>query len=206
MARLEVITGPMFSGKSEELVRRMGRWAWENKRILLVKPSGENRSARNILSLIEGDETRKIEGNKKLKGYDRLVKRSLEHSKELGRLVDSFKPELLVIDEAQFFGQEIPEYLEELLDKMKSKNFTVIAAGLDMDAWRRPFGITPQLLAMSQEVLKLTAVCLQCQGEYGPAIFTQKKGGTGKQVEVGDTELYEARCRVCHTIPKEGPA
>lgn len=206
MARLEVITGPMFSGKSEELVRRMGRSAWANRNILLVKPSSENRNTRNIFNLIEGDKARGIEANKKLKEYDRLAKRSLEHPKELGRLVDSFKPALLVIDEIQFFGREILEYLEELLEKMKGKNFTIIAAGLDMDAWRRPFGIMPQLLAMADEVLKLTAVCLVCQGENGPAIFTQKKGGTGKQVEVGDTELYEARCRVCHTLPKEDSA
>lgn len=206
MARLEVITGPMFSGKSEELVRRMGRSAWANRRILLVKPSSENRGARNIFCLIEGDEARKIEGNKKLKGYDRLAKRSLEHSKELRNLVDSFRPELIVLDEAQFFGPDILKYLEELLEKYKSKNFTVIAAGLDMDAWRRPFGIMPQLLAMADEVLKLTAICLVCQDENGPAIFTQKKGGTGEQVEVGDTELYEARCRTCHTIPKEDSA
>lgn len=206
MARLEVITGPMFSGKSEELMRRMGRAAWANRKILLVKPSRENRGNRNIFILIEGDMTRKIAGHEKLKGYDRLAKRSLEHSKELRRLVDSFKPELLVLDEAQFFGPDILEYLEELLEKYKSKNFTVDVAGLDMDAWKKPFGIMPQLLAMADEVLKLTAICLRCQGENGPAIFTQKKGGTGEQIEVGDTELYEARCRVCHTIPKEDSA
>jgi thymidine kinase len=131
--------------------------------------------------------------------------RVLNHVKELRSIADSWKPDILTIDEAQFFGPELLEYLDELLEKKKSKNFTIIVAGLDMDAWRRPFGIMPQLLAMADEVLKLTAICAACNGE-NPAIFTQKKGGTGEQVEVGDTGLYEARCRACYYVPSQGPA
>jgi thymidine kinase len=197
MARLEVITGPMFSGKTEESIRRLRRATFVRKRILVVRPSTDNRGARNIFDLIKGDD--------KLSRYERLASRVLNHVKELRSLIDSWKPDILAIDEAQFFGPELLEYLDELLEKKKSQNFTIIVAGLDMDAWRRPFGIMPQLLAMADEVLKLTAICVACNGE-NPAIFTQKKGGTGEQVEVGDAGLYEARCRACYYIPSQSPA
>ncbi len=197
MARLEVITGPMFSGKTEESIRRLRRATFVRKRILVVRPSTDNRGARNIFDLIKGDD--------KLSCYERLATRVLNHVKELRNIVDSWKPDILAIDEAQFFGLELLEYLDELLEKKKSQNFTIVVAGLDMDAWRRPFGIMPQLLAMADEVLKLTAICVACNGE-NPAIFTQKKGGTGEQVEVGDTGLYEARCRACYYVPSQNPA
>lgn len=197
MARLEVITGPMFSGKTEESIRRLRRATFVRKRILVVRPSTDNRGARNIFDLIKGDD--------KLSRYERLATRVLNHVKELRNIVDSWKPDILAIDEAQFFGPELLEYLDELLEKKKSQNFTIVVAGLDMDAWRRPFGIMPQLLAMADEVLKLTAICVACNGE-NPAIFTQKKGGTGEQVEVGDTGLYEARCRACYYVPSQNPA
>ena len=203
--RLEVITGPMSSGKSEELARRLRRATYANQRILVIKPSQDNRQARNIFVIIQEDE--------RLKRHKPLVMRSLGHAKELRALVDSFKPDVLAFDEAQFlgqtpdpaqfFGQEFIDYISGLLEKKKSKNFTIIAAGLDMDAWTRPFGIMPQLLAMADEVLKLTAICLLCRGQNGPAVLTQKKGGTGEQIETGDVgELYEARCRACHEKPR----
>jgi thymidine kinase len=197
MARLEVITGPMFSGKTEELIRRLRRATFARKKILVIRPSTDNRGARNIFDLIKEDD--------KLSCYELLATRVLNHVKELRSIVDSWKPHILTIDEAQFFGSELLEYLDELLEGKKSQNFTVIVAGLDMDAWRRPFGIMPQLLAMADEVLKLTAICVACNGE-NPAIFTQKKGGTGEQVEVGNTELYEARCRACYYVPSQNPA
>ncbi len=209
MARLEAITGPMGSGKSEEVARRLRRATYAKRKISVVKPAQDDRKTRNIFVLIEENET--------LKNYERLTMQTLSRAKELKNLIDAFRPDILAIDEAQFlgqvpdkaqfYGQEFIDYLNKLLEKNKSKNFVIIAAGLDMDAWMRPFGIMPQLLAMADEVLKLTAICLGCQGEYGPAILTQKKGGTGEQVETGDVgKLYEARCRACHTIPKEGPA
>lgn len=202
MARLEVVTGPMFAGKSKELLRRLERAAHANRGILLIRPSTDNRDTRNIFDFAETD--------KKLKDYERLFIRTLNHAKELRAMVNSVKPDILAIDEGQFFdkedGQGILEFIEELLEKMKSKNFTIIVAGLDMDYRHRPFGIMPQLMAMADEVLKLTAICFVCRDEYGPAIFTQRKGGSGKQVEVGDIGLYEARCRACYTIPQNGSA
>ncbi len=194
MARLEVITGPMSSGKSEELARRLRRATYVNKRIVVIKPSQDDRNTRNIFIIIKEDE--------RLKNYERLATQSLSHAKELRNLVDAFNPDILALDEAQLFDSEIVEYLTELLEEKQGKNFVIIAAGLDMDWRTRGFRIMPELMARADEVLKLTAICLQCQGEYGPAIFTQKKGGTSEQIEIGDVgTLYEARCRMCHYIP-----
>jgi thymidine kinase len=195
MARLEVITGPMFSGKSEELARRLRRATFANRRIAVIKPSQDDRKTRSIFAIIQEDA--------RLKDYEFLAKQALSHPRELKNFIDAFRPDILAIDEAQFLEANFLEYIEELLEKSKSKNFIVIVAGLDMDAWGRPFGIMPQLMAMADEVLKLTAICSLCLGENGPAIFTQKKGGAGQQIEIGDAKLYEARCRVCHSIPKE---
>jgi thymidine kinase len=195
MARLEVITGPMFSGKSEELARRLRRATFANRRIAVIKPSQDDRKTRNIFVIIQEDA--------RLRDYKFLVKQTLSHARELKNLVDNFKPDILAVDEAQFLAADFLGYLEELLEKNKSRNFTAIVAGLDMDAWKKPFGMMPQLLAIADEVLKLTAICSKCLSKNGPAIFTQKKGGSGEKIEIGDAGLYEARCRVCHTIPKE---
>jgi len=194
MARLEVITGPMFSGKSEELARRLRRATYANRRIIVIKPTQDYRKSRSIFAIIQEDP--------RLKNYEYLATRTLSHPKELENLINAFRPNMLAIDEAQFLEAEFLEYIEELLEKNKSRSFTIIVAGLDMDAWRKPFGIMPQLMAMADEVLKLTAICPICLGENGPAIFTQKKGGSGEKIEIGDAKIYEARCRVCHTIPK----
>jgi thymidine kinase len=194
MARLEVITGPMFSGKSEELARRLRRATYANRRIMVIKPTQDYRKSRSIFAIIQEDP--------RLKDYEYLATRTLSHPKELENLINAFRPNMLAIDEAQFLEAEFLEYIEELLEKNKSRSFTIIVAGLDMDAWRKPFGIMPQLMAIADEVLKLTAICPICLGENGPAIFTQKKGGSGEKIEIGDANIYEARCRVCHTIPK----
>jgi len=194
MSRLEVITGPMFSGKSEELARRLRRATYANRRIMVIKPTQDHRKSRSIFVIIQEDP--------RLKDYKYLATQTLSHPKELENLINAFHPDILAIDETQFLEAKFLEYIEELLEKNKSRGFTIIAAGLDMDAWRKPFGIMPQLMAMADEVLKLTAICPICLGENGPAIFTQKKGGSGEKIEIGDAKIYEARCRVCHTIPK----
>lgn len=193
MARLEIITGPTLSGKSEELAQRLKKRAYAYKRILVIRPSQDYRKSRNIFTIIQE--------NSVLKSYRLLVKQTSSNIKEIGNIVSAFKPEVLAIDEAQFLDADFLEYIEELLEKNKRKDFTIIVAGLDMDAWRKPFGIMPQLLAIADKVSKLTAICPICRGKNGPAIFTQKKGGTDRRIEIGDIELYEARCRACHTIP-----
>lgn len=192
--RLETITGPMFCGKSEELQRRLRRAAYANKRIIIVKPKLDNRNSRNIFQFIKDD--------KKLAKYELLKMAAVSSDAEMEALVSSLDFDVLALDEAQFFGKWMLGVLNKILQRGCRLNSVIIASGLDMDAWCKPFGIMPELMAMSDDVLKLTAICLHCRGENGPAIFTQKKTSSKEQVEVGDGDTYEARCRMCHYIPE----
>jgi thymidine kinase len=190
---LEVITGPMFSGKSEELLRRIRRAAYAKKKISVIKPGTDDRKVRSIFNLIRED--------KKLSKYPYLTMATINSPEDLANAkID--EAELLAIDEAQFFEQWFADIVADVINDGE-RDLEIIIVGLDMDAWRKPFGAMPEFMARADSVSKLTAICLECVGAKGPAIFTQKKSiGSGKQIEVGDTHLYEARCRVCHTIPE----
>lgn len=199
MVRLEVITGPMFSGKSEELLRRLKRAAYADQRILLLKPAIDSRKTRDIFRLEEKDQ--------KLAGYKNLTKQTIGSPDDLKDECLLLEYDILAIDEVHFFGAWFEKILINVLETAQSLDITIIVSGLDMDYLRQPFGmIMPNLLARADEIIKLTAVCAKCKGANGPAIFTQKKTETGKHVEIGDEELYEARCRVCHYIPSKNPA
>jgi len=197
MVRLEVITGPMFSGKSEELLRRLKRAAYANQRILLLKPAIDKRKTRDIFKLEEND--------KKLAGYKNLIKQVIGSADGLQDGDSLLEYDVLAIDETHFFEVWFERILVKILETGQCFDITIIVSGLDMDYLRRPFGIMPNLLARADEITKLTAVCAKCNSKNGPAIFTQKKTETGKHVEIGDEELYEARCRACHYIPGYTP-
>jgi thymidine kinase len=171
---VEAITGGMFSGKSEELVRRLRRAAIARQRVQVFKPVADVRYA-----------------------PERLVtrdKRELEAvtvccSCELRGKLD---PEVQVIgiDEAQFFDDGLIELVGELADS----GIRVIVAGLDLDYLRRPFGPMPRILALAEYVDKMHAVCMRCGA---PAHYSQRIAGGIEQLQVGDGEAYEARCRAC---------
>ncbi len=172
--RIEVITGGMFSGKSEELVRRLRRAVIGRQAIQAFKPAADTR-----------DET------------GRLVTRD-DRALEAETVVDSaqlrerLRPETRVvgIDEAQFFDPGLVDVASELADR----GLRVIVAGLDQDYLRRPFGVMPALLAVAEYVDKVHAVCVVCGG---PAHYSQRIAGGREQVQVGDVDDYEARCRDC---------
>lgn len=202
MARLEVITGPMFSGKSEELVRRLRRATFIDRKIVLVKPKTNKREQRNTIDLVLQ--------NERLANYNYLRMASIDTAQELDKLIITFEPDIVAMDELQLLvaldggeavAYEFLDYIISALEKRKETKFRIIVAGLDMDAWGRPFGIMPDLMARADEVVKLTAECTKCNGA-NPAIFTQKIGGSSKLIEEGDTDKYTARCRVCYTKPK----
>lgn len=190
---VEVITGPMFSGKSEELLRRLRRAAYANKKILLLKPGIDDRAVRNIFQFVRKDD--------KLSVYENIEMRVVNSAKDLGNEFNPPRFDVIAIDEAQFCGKWLLAALMKMVRIACRLDTVVIISGLDMDAWQRPFGIMPQLLAIADTIQKLTAICLHCRGQNGPAIFTQKNSGSTQQIEVG-SNIYEARCRVCHTIPK----
>lgn len=197
---LEIITGSMYGGKSEELVRRLARAAYANRRILLIKPNVDDRKERNVFALTKR--------NKKLARYKYLAKHSVKSVGEIKKLISEFAPDILALDEAQFFDDkklfhnQIPKLIDQLLADNCDSDLTVIVSGLDMNYKRTPFWTMAQLMAMADRVDKYPAVCLKCKGKRGQGILTQKKeSGSGKTIEVGGIKLYEARCRADHTIP-----
>ncbi len=172
---IEVITGPMFSGKSEELIRRLRRAAIARLRIQVFKPALDTRYAREeIVSHSQW----------------RIPSVSVEGSGEIQRLLDP-RTEVIGIDEAQFFDGDLPGVCSHLADLGKR----VIVAGLDMDYRGVPFGPMPHLLAIAEQVQKITAICSRCGA---PANYTQRLVPSREQVVVGAADMYEARCRRCH--------
>ena len=171
---IEAITGGMFSGKSEELVRRLRRALIARQRVQVFKPKADTRSAPE--HIVTRD-------NRALEAYAVSSTAELREKLELG-------VEVVAIDEAQFFDMELVELLNELADL----GMRVIVAGLDQDYRRQPFGPMPALLATAEYVDKMHAVCVRCGA---PASYSQRTAGGDEQLQVGDLEAYEARCRRC---------
>jgi thymidine kinase len=171
---IEVIAGGMFSGKSEELIRRVRRAEIARQRTQIFKPAVDNRfDAKRIIS-------------RDNRGIDAIA---VANTAEL-RASLVFGVKVVGIDEVQFFDDAIVDLCMELADA----GIRVIAAGLDQDYMRRPFGPMPALLSVAEYVAKMHAVCVRCGG---PAHYSQRVSGGNSQIEVGDIS-YEARCRVCY--------
>jgi thymidine kinase len=175
---VEVITGSMFSGKSEELIRRLRRAQIAKQRVQIFKPAIDNRySERAIVSHSE----------MKIPSVDVLT------SAELFAAVDA-DTEVVGIDEGQFFDAELPSVCE----KLAQQGIRVIVAGLDLDYRGVPFEPMPQLLATAEYITKTLAICMVCGG---PANRTQRLVSSSDRVLVGATGTYEARCRHCYEAP-----
>ncbi len=179
----------MFCGKSEELIRRLHRHGYARHQILAVKPKMDDRqsSIRSRKVVDEGSVT-----------VEEFSAFEIGSHQELRSLLREHHPDVLAIDEAQFFGAWIFSALAELL-RQQNLDMTIYVVGLDQDAWGKPFGQMGKLMACADEVLKLTAICMSC-GQ--PAGLSCKVGGGNKQVETGDGDIYQARCRNCWRPPK----
>jgi thymidine kinase len=183
---IEVITGSMFSGKTDELIRRLRRATIARQKVQVFKPAIDNRYAEQKVTSHAGSD------------YDAVPVRCT--SDILGLL----EPDTTVvaIDEAQFFDAEIVQVAQRLADG----GARVIVAGLDTDFRGEPFGPMPVLMAQAERVDKLQAICMVC-GE--PASRTQRlvNGRPARfhdpVVIVGASEMYEARCRAHHEVPKD---
>ncbi len=171
---IEVITGGMFSGKSEELVRRLRRAVIARQRVQVFKPHADTR---------HGPKRLVTRDNRELEAVS--VRNAAELRGEIRLGV-----QVVGIDEAQFFENDLLELANELADA----GVRVIVAGLDQDFQRRPFGPMPLIMATAEYVDKMHAICVRCGG---PAQYSQRTAGGGEQVQVGDLESYEARCRPC---------
>ena len=174
---IEVIAGGMFSGKTEELLRRMRREQYARKKLQLFRHSIDWRHA-------EGH----IESHSSMK----LPAEFAADSKDLLSKVHA-NTDVVGIDEVQFYDEGIVSVVRELADK----GVRVIAAGLDMDYRGEPFGPVPTLLAIAEDVTKVRAVCVLCGGA---ASISHRLSGEGDVVEVGASDKYEARCRACTKV------
>src|SRR5438552_18787248 len=171
---IEVVTGSMFSGKSEELIRRLRRAQIARQKVQIFKPLVDDRY---------GDDH--IVSHSDM----RIASRAVRSSDELLQLVDD-DTEVIGIDEGQFFDTGLPAVCNALANRGKR----VIVAGLDQDYLGRPFDPMPQLLAIAEYITKTLAICVVC-GE--PANHTQRLVDSSDRVLVGASGLYEARCRHC---------
>lgn len=171
---IEVICGSMFSGKTEELIRRLKRVRIANLRVVAFKPAIDNRFA-----------------TEKIISHDTNVVDSIPLAKANDILLHCNDAEVIGIDEAQFFDMDIAE----ICDVLAFRGIRVIVAGLDMDYLGKPFGPMPQILAKADYVTKLHAICQQCGGI---ANYSYRKVANEEQVMLGATDSYEPRCRKCY--------
>ncbi|QKT05274.1 thymidine kinase [Mycoplasma sp. OR1901] len=173
---LEVITGPMFSGKSAELLKRLKILEIAGVKTLVFKPKFDNRFSETMVVSRTGAKTNAI-----------VIEKASEILDHWNSLVKS-----VAIDEINF----VDDGIYEVIDFLVLKGVRVIISGLDMDFMRRPFGVTPNLLAIADYVTKLKAVCLVCKSD---AAFSFRKESSDELNLIGDSE-YEPRCRKCHIL------
>jgi thymidine kinase len=182
---IEVVCGSMFSGKTEELIRRVRRARIAKQKVQVFKPALDNRYHEEQVSSHNGLHWEAVPV-----GNAREV---------LGRLVP--ETTVVAVDEAQFFDWELSDVCNELA----GRGLRVILAGLDMDFRGEPFGPMPLLMAEAEEVTKLQAICVACGA---PASRTQRlidgqpAAYDDPIILVGGSESYEARCRSCHEVPR----
>ena len=171
---LEVITGSMFSGKSEELIRRLRRAQIAKRRVQVFKPAIDNRFSQD-----------QIVSHSEMKIPSVNVSSSREMQSKVHR-----ETEVVGIDEGQFFDAELPAVASELA----RRGVRVIVAGLDQDYLGKPFEPMPQLLAIAEYITKTRAICMVCGN---PANHTQRLVVSSDRVLLGAQGTYEARCRQC---------
>jgi thymidine kinase len=170
---IEVICGPMFSGKTEELIRRLVRAQYAKQNVAIFKPKTDNRYSDDYI----------VSHNKR-----KIKSIILESSKDIYDYKD--QADVFGIDEAQFFDDE----LIEVSNKLAKSGKRVVIAGLDKDFKAKSFGPIQQLMIDAEYVFKVNAICMTC-GD--PASFTQRISSEEDLVVVGETDKYEARCRGC---------
>lgn len=182
MGWIEVVCGPMFSGKSEELIRRLRRAMIARKRVQVFKPVLDRRySLDEIVSHADS----------------RMKSEVVANAAGILATLD-WRTEVVGVDEANFFGPELVEVVEQLADSGKQ----VIVAGLDTDYMGRPFAPMPDLLCRAESITKTLAICVRCGN---PAKHTQRLAGGEDLIVVGAAGAYEARCRRCFEpgIPRQ---
>ena len=173
---IEVICGPMFSGKTEELIRRLIRSKIAKQEVTIFKPTLDDRYSEDYI----------VSHNKR-----KIKSLTIKNSTEIEKY--SKKSDVIGIDEAQFFDLD----LITICKKIARQGKRVVVAGLEKDFQALPFGPMPQLLVDAEYVTKVNAICMQCGN---PANFSQRISDEKNQVVIGEIDKYEARCRKCFKL------
>ena len=197
---ITIYTGPMFSGKTQALMARLQSKQRAHKNVLVVKPAIDNRYDSVDEIVVKQKTAQRFEKHASMAAYP------IKNAAQLGALITEIDPDIIGVDEAQFFDEDVTLALDTIAhrsgglvgDARIARTLEVYVAGLDLDAWARPFGPMPHLLAVADRVEKFMANCFQCGQD---ARFTQKIGGSAGRIEVGADDLYEARCGLCWTPP-----
>jgi thymidine kinase len=171
---IEVICGSMFSGKTEELIRRLKRAKIANLKVEIFKPVIDTRFKQQHIVSHDGET---------------ILSTPIDNSQTILLLAGDV--EVIGIDEAQFFDDQLPE----VCDQLAFRGVRVIVAGLDKDYLAKPFGQMPNLLAKAEYITKLHAICVKC-GNI--ANYSYRKSAATGQILLGEKDLYEPRCRRCY--------
>jgi thymidine kinase len=175
---IEVVCGSMFSGKTEELIRRLNRARIARLKVEIFSPKADTRYLENAL----------VSHNE-----NSIPSTPVENASSILLLASDMH--VVGIDEAQFFDAELPD----VCNVLANKGVRVIVAGLDMDFKGQPFGPMPAIMAMAESVTKLQAVCVRCGN---PAMYSFRLVPDESKILLGEKESYEPRCRICYNIPQ----
>jgi len=176
---IEIIVGPMFSGKTDELIKRVNLVNFEkNKKYIVFKPTIDTRTEANSIISRDGKKINAI---------------SVSTIDEIEKILKKDKYDVVAFDEVQFFEKNIVNLVNKLANNHQTR---IIIAGLDKDFKGRPFGSVAELLIYADFIDKRTAICVQC----GAAASMSQKINTSSNstIEIGNTDIYEARCRHCY--------
>lgn len=171
---IEVVCGSMFSGKTEELIRRLNRAKIARLRVEIFSPKADTRFSESQL----------VSHN-----ANYIASTPVENASSI--LLLGSDVHVIGVDEAQFFDDELPE----VCNILANRGVRVIVAGLDMDFKGRPFGPLPAIMAMAESVTKLHAVCVMCGN---PALYSYRLVPEESKILLGEKESYEPRCRICY--------
>jgi thymidine kinase len=173
---IELICGSMFSGKTEELIRRLKRAQIARLNVEIFKPKTDVRYDEN--AVVSHD-------------LNSIQSTPVENASSI--LLLGSNTQVVGIDEAQFFDEELPD----VCNKLANKGIRVIVAGLDMDFLGKPFGPMPAIMAIAESVTKVHAVCVVCGN---PALYSYRLVASDAKILLGEKETYEPRCRVCFNL------